>query len=303
MKTYCYLFLGIFLLAVCPSFSQTQSPAYLEYIRQYGDLAVEHMQTYKIPASITLAQGILESGAGQSKFVQDSNNHFGIKCNSDWQGSRIFRADDGPNDCFRVYKTVGESYEDHSRFLAGKKRYSALFDLNITDYKAWAEGLSSCGYATDKAYARKLIQLIEIYELYKYDTKTNIPYPEKINIPYPEKPKNLPRNIYLSYGLLYVIAGADDSFEKISGDLGFKVKDLLKYNDVPAGFPLAEGAIIYLEKKNRKAGEPYWIHAVKVGDSMHSIAQQYGIQLSYLYKMNKKRNDYVPEKGDILRLR
>ena len=139
------------------------------YIQKYKDLAVEHMVDYSIPASITLAQGILESGSGESDLAVESNNHFGIKCHRDWEGERSYYDDDEENECFRKYKTVSESYLDHSLFLKNKSRYSELFSLKITDYKGWARGLKKAGYATDPKYPQKLIDLIERYELYKYD--------------------------------------------------------------------------------------------------------------------------------------
>jgi len=277
--------------------AQKLSQSFIDYINQYSDLAVEHMERYKIPASITLAQGILESGAGKSKFVRESNNHFGIKCHADWKGDRVYRADDGPNDCFRKYPDAKESFEDHSRFLAERNRYAVLFTLDIKDYKAWAKGLQSCGYATDKAYANKLIQLIERYELYKYDTKYKKTAP-KNNVSIHNQ-----RDVYKTHNLIYILAEADDSFDTIAQGLGFKVKDLLQYNDVPDGFPLNQGDIVYLEKKKKKADKPYFEHIVQIGESMHGISQKYGIQLSRLYKMNKKNGDYVPEEGHVLKLR
>ncbi|MDR0799510.1 MAG: glucosaminidase domain-containing protein [Dysgonamonadaceae bacterium] len=294
MKLYRYLFLGICCLMCGVAPAQKQSTVYLQYINQFSDLAVDHMQRYRIPASITLAQGILESGAGQSKFVKESNNHFGIKCQSDWQGDRIFRADDSPDDCFRVYKNAHESFEDHSRFLSGKKRYTVLFELEMTDYEGWAKGLSACGYATDPAYAQKLIRLIEDYELFRYDLRVGKGF---------SKQPALARTVYKTFDLLYVVAGAGDSVEKIAADLGFKAKDLLKYNEIPAGFPLVQGDIIYLEKKKKQADEPHYTHIVRSGDSMYSISQRYGIQLSRLYKLNKKKEDYVPQVDNILFLR
>lgn len=273
-----------------------KNKVYQNYIDQYSSLAVQHMEKYKIPASITLAQGILESGAGMSDLAKRSNNHFGIKCHKEWKGKRVYKKDDNPNDCFRVYKNVKESYEDHSRFLTQHKRYSVLFTYNIRDYKAWARGLQNCGYATDKAYANNLIKVIETYELYRFDTKS-----KKTKKDYTAPPVR--RNFYKAGGLLYLLADANDSFDRISHDTGFKVKDLIKYNEVPEDFPINKGDVIYLEKKKKKADKPYYDHVVRIGESMHSIAQRYGIQLKHLYKMNKKDPEYVPVEGDVLRLR
>jgi LysM repeat protein len=197
-----------------------------------------------------------------------------------------------------VYKKAEDSYLDHSRFLSERSRYAPLFRLNTTDYKAWATGLQKQGYATDKAYANKLIKIIEDYELYRYDKGGKI---KRKSSKY--KPVVLKRDVYKASGLIYIIADDNDSFEKIAGDTGFDEDDLLKYNEVPENFPLFKGDIVYLEKKKKKADKPYFEHVVKIGESMHSISQRYGLQLKRLYKLNKKEEDYVPVEGDILKLR
>ncbi|MDR0863557.1 MAG: glucosaminidase domain-containing protein [Candidatus Symbiothrix sp.] len=297
MKTQRYILLvcSIFIFT-STVFAQKRQQGHLDYIEKYSELAVRHMDKYRIPASIIIAQGILETGAGKSRFVRDTNNHFGIKCHSDWTGDRVYRADDGPNDCFRKYKKAEDSFEDHSHFLADKKRYAVLFTLDIRDYKGWAGGLQRCGYATDKAYANKLIKIIEDYELYKLDAKAKKGGKKT-------SPFILKRTPYIDYGLIYVIAGANDSYDRIAEDTGFKVKDLIKYNEVPEDFPLNAGDIVFLEKKHKKAEKPYFEHTVRIGESMHSISQRYGMQVKRLYKLNKKDFDYVPVEGDILRLR
>jgi len=280
--------------------AQRKVKAFVDYIGQYNYLAVKQKVMYKIPASITLAQALLESGAGLSELARSSNNHFGIKCHSDWTGDKIYRTDDAPNECFRKYNSIEDSYEDHSKFLIQHPRYSVLFTYDIRDYTSWAEGLQTCGYATNKGYANSLIQLIEDYDLYKYDTKTVSLSKKEERF---EGTPVLRRDVYITYNLLYVIAKNNDSFEQISDDTGFKVKDLVKYNEVPDYFPLKKGDVVYLQKKKKKADEPNLWHIVKIGESMHKISQQYGIQLKHLYKMNKKDSEYVPTEGDILRLR
>lgn len=141
------------------------------YIAQYNSVAMSNMKTYGIPASIILAQGILESGAGQSDLATNANNHFGIKCHNDWTGDKVYKDDDSANECFRKYNQASESYKDHAMVLTGKKRYSNLFTLRKGDYKAWAKGLREAGYATDPKYPEKLIGYIELYNLHEYDTK------------------------------------------------------------------------------------------------------------------------------------
>lgn len=301
----CTSILVFFLLLSLPLNIHAQAKKnklYEQYVEKYRALAIEHMKKYKIPASITLGQGLLESGAGNSDLARRSNNHFGIKCHNDWKGKKVYAKDDGPNDCFRSYGKVSDSYEDHSRFLTEKTRYSGLFKLDITDYKGWARGLQKAGYATDKAYANKLIKLIEDYELYQYDKKGSWKKLEKeveriVEVRYN---KHTP---YRTHNLVYVIAQANDTYESIAIEFGFKAKDLRKWNEVPEGFPIQPGDLIYFEKKKKKADKPYYEHVVKIGESMHSISQQYGIRVKDFYKRNKKDFEYVPVEGDVLKLR
>lgn len=290
----------IFFISIS-SFSQAKRyKIYDEYISTYKGIAIDHMRRYKIPASITLAQGLLESGAGKSSLTVNSNNHFGIKCHNDWMGEKVYKADDGPNDCFRKYKKAEDSFEDHSKFLI-RARYKNLFDLEITDYRGWARGLQQAGYATDKAYANKLIKLIEDYELYQHDRtglgKGKIKEEKRLLKPeYTHTP-------YKTHNLIYVIALDSDTYEAIAAEFDFKAKDLYKYNEVPEGFPLKKGDLVYFQKKKSKADKPYYEHVVQVGESMHSISQLYGIKVKNLYKMNKKDFEYVPVEGDVLKLR
>jgi len=145
--------------------------ATLDYIKHYKNTAMESMRKYKIPASITLAQGILESSSGRSELTRKSNNHFGIKCHKGWKGKRVYHDDDKKDDCFRVYKNPANSFKDHSLFLTGRTRYAKLFKFKQGDYVKWAKGLSEAGYATDRRYPAKLIALIEKYDLHKFDTE------------------------------------------------------------------------------------------------------------------------------------
>ena len=281
--------------------AQRKLSSYEAYISKYSDLAIEHQKKYKIPASITLSQGLLESGAGQSSLARQSNNHFGIKCHSDWRGGPVYHDDDLRGECFRKYDQVEDSYTDHSKFIAFRPRYSVLFDLDLKDYKGWAKGLQQCGYATDRAYANKLIKVIEDYELYRFDSHKGTRKQET-----PQQNKNASTElmpIYKTHGLIYVIARANDSFESIAQNLGFKEKELRKYNEVPEEFPLQPGDIVYLEKKKKKADKPYYDHVVQIGESMHSISQHYGVRLKSLYKLNKKDMEYIPAEGDVLKLR
>ena len=275
--------------------AQTRNKQYEAYIKKYRELAVEEMKRYHIPASITLAQGLLESGAGQSALARKSNNHFGIKCGSDWYGKTVSHDDDARGECFRAYKHPKDSYEDHSKFLAGRPRYASLFKLNITDYKGWARGLKKAGYATNPRYADQLIGIIELYELYKYDDKNYLKWIKK-------NPN--PHQTYIANGLLYIVVRAGDSWKSISQEFDISQKKLRKYNDLYKGYALLVGDILYLEKKNKKADKEHIVHVLRAGESMYSISQKYGIRLKNLYKLNKMdEDDPAPKIGTILRLR
>ncbi|MEG0455320.1 MAG: glucosaminidase domain-containing protein, partial [Bacteroides sp.] len=179
-KRFLTLFAFILLLTLCAdAYSQKRNSRYVEYVNRYSELAVEQMREHRIPASITLAQGLLESGAGMSELARKSNNHFGIKCGSSWNGRTVSHDDDARGECFRAYRNPKDSYEDHSAFLKRGARYAFLFELDLTDYKGWARGLKKAGYATDPSYANRLITIIEDYELYKYDRRSGrAPKPE-----------------------------------------------------------------------------------------------------------------------------
>ena len=275
--------------------AQTRNKQYEAYIKQYRDLAVEEMKKYHIPASITLAQGLLESGAGQSALARKSNNHFGIKCGGDWNGRTVSHNDDARGECFRAYKHPKQSYEDHSKFLASRSRYASLFNLKITDYKGWARGLKKTGYATNPRYADQLIGIIELYDLHKYDTKGGLKWMKEN--PNPHQP-------YIANGLVYIVARTGDTWKSISKEFDISKRKLRKYNDLYKGYELQEGDILYLEKKNRKAPKNHIVHVLRAGESMYAISQKYGIRLKNLYKLNKMdEDDSAPEVGTILRLR
>ena len=295
------LFLSLFLSGfVC--YSQ-QNSVYNAYIHQYKDVAIEQMNKHKIPASITLAQGLLESAAGQSKLARKANNHFGIKCGSTWKGKYVRHDDDKCGEKFRAYDSPIESYEDHSIFLTTRAHYAPLFSLELTDYKGWAKGLRDAYYAEDRQYHTKLVALIERYRLYEYDsyTMSDIKNGRKEGNP---KSIALNRSIYKSNGLLYVTARQGDTFETLSKELGISKNKLISYNDLHKGYKIEEGDIIYLEKKRSKALEKYSFHRTRNGESLYRISQIYGIRLENLYKMNPQYSSYTRLKvGDVIRLR
>ena len=298
-----YLIIGVvFLLSLSLNAQIKWNSAYQTYIDQYKDLAIAEMLKYNIPASITLAQGLLESGAGKSRLARESNNHFGIKCH-DWLGSTTYHDDDEKQECFREYRDVFESYEDHSKFLARQPRYRSLFNLKRTDYKGWAKGLKRCGYATSPTYAKQLINIIELYKLYRYDNAKNY---DKFMVQRSSVKTHVnslhPIHIYNKN--YYVKVREGDTFRSIADEVGISYKKLAQYNERDKNDRLEPGEIIYLKKKQKKADKVYRNrpHRVKEGESMYSIAQNYGIRLSSLYKMNKLGPDYSIKVGDYLRV-
>lgn len=277
---------------------------YQQYIDQYKDVAIEQMQRYGIPASITLAQGIFESGAGRSELAVKANNHFGIKCNG-WTGRRSYHDDDERGECFRAYDNAYESFKDHSKFLAERQRYRGLFNLKRDDYKGWARGLKAAGYATNPQYADRLIELIQLYKLYQYDKAKDY---DKFLFGHA---KSQPSNGQALHAIkvfnknYYLIARRGDTFKSIADEICISYRKLAKYNERDKRDRLDEGEIVWLKKKQKKAPKDYKgrLHYVKNGESMYTIAQNYGIRLKNLYKMNHLSPDYQIRVGDALRLR
>jgi LysM repeat protein len=307
MKCKCcrVLVLALVLLLMAAVHVQGQTNArYTRYIEQYRDIAIEQMLKWKVPASITLAQGLLESAAGQSSLATKGNNHFGIKCHG-WTGRTIYRDDDLPNECFRAYKSAYESYEDHSKFLATGKRYRSLFALKITDYEGWARGLKAAGYATSPRYAQSLIDIIKTYNLSQYDKARSYDH-FMVAHAHDTSPSGQPLHplyIYNKNYYLYVREG--DTFRSIADEIGISWRKLARYNERNKNDRLEPGEIIWLKKKQNKAPKEFKRipHTVQVGESMYTIAQKYGIRLKSLYKLNRLNPDYSIQVGDQLRLR
>jgi beta-N-acetylglucosaminidase len=297
------------------TFAQTKSAAYLAYIEQYRDMAIEQQIKHKIPAAITMAQGLLESGAGKSKLAVEANNHFGIKCASGWVGLTFAHDDDAKDECFRKYATPADSYEDHSLFLK-RKRYASLFALPIADYKGWAHGLKACGYATDPKYAYKLINLIELYELQKLTLDTtlvkagivsekdttwqNTPN-DKIIDQTNEDPEVSDDFSYLMVddialnskqvlkrfnGSRYIIAVDGDTYASLAIHFNMYERTLRKYNDALDTRDLQPGDIVYVYPKKNKASRKTPFCYFREGDDAWKISQKYGIKMYSLYKLN-----------------
>lgn len=284
------------------AFAQKNS-AYQQYIDKYKDAAIEQMHRYHIPASITLAQALLESGAGSSYLATHANNHFGIKVSTGWTGPYVKQDDDKKNERFRKYKNVADSYEDHSQFLL-KDRYKRLFDLDPQDYKAWARGLKACGYATSPTYANRLITIIETYELDEFDEdRIGLRKRKKKEEPVVVVPTR--HSVITVNGIPCVHMRDGDTWDALAKELKVAKKKLLKFNEVEEDFTPPAGMNIFLDKKAKKADVQYkdtW-HKVKSGESMYTISQFYGIRIDALYKMNFKDDSYIPVTGDLLKVR
>ena len=302
----------------CPVFLSAQNRMTTEeYIKKYKDIAIKKMKEYGIPASITLAQGILESGSGNSKLAQKANNHFGIKCHKDWHGKTFYMDDDEEHECFRKYSKAEDSYRDHSLFLTQRGRYSFLFDYDITDYKKWAYGLKKAGYATNPKYPQLLIGLIERYDLAQYDTgkwkKKKHHKKEETNLSgvaapvtadlIPAGNNSAGRQLFTNNGKKVIVAKEGDSYYNIAEEFDIYAWQLYSYNDVSKKHNLKPGELVYLEKKKRKAGKKFKTHIVSEGESMQMISQIYGIRLKHLYKMNNLPEGIQVPAGTKLKIR
>jgi len=284
------------------------------YILQYREIAVQEMKEFRIPASITLAQGILESNAGRSDLAVKANNHFGIKCHKGWTGMTFYKDDETKNECFRKYDNPVESYLDHSRFLTGRDRYKSLFSLEMTDYRAWASGLKAAGYATNPAYADLLIRTIENYKLYQFDSPGYTPSPEEsgsrpakptVPAPYPgfrltgKGPDG--HDLYMNNRRRVILTNENDLLYLIARNYSVSVGKLLKINDLPYASAFRPGQILYLESKRRKSEVKY--HTVQPGETLYTISQLYGIRMKQLYSKNKLLPGGEAIAGSVLRLR
>lgn len=271
MRKISFTIIALFSFISAFSAAPKQLQVNIDYINRYSQIAVDKMKEHKIPASITLAQGILESGAGQSELAKKSNNHFGIKCHNDWEGERVYHDDDEKQECFRKYSKPELSYEDHSQFLK-KKRYEPLFALDVTDYKGWAKGLKACGYATAKDYAERLIELIETYNLQQYDQIALGKMPTDVITP--SKPTK-------------------------KGD---KVTEPITNNEVKYLKNSSMGSIPVCDTHSvKKEGKREAITAQR-GDTYESIADEFGLRKWQIRRYNKiKRGDNTqPTAGDVI---
>ncbi len=302
----------IFLLFIVSTTAFSQKMSREEYINRWQLTAIEEMNRSGIPASITMAQGCLESGNGNSELSLKSNNHFGIKCKKDWMGKKVYYDDDRKNECFRKYKTVEESYIDHTNFLMDNPRYAFLFDLKQSDYKGWAKGLKKAGYATANDYDKRLIKIIEENKLYRLDKEISfqeLASTDHRNIRNEGISNKLTLNPYNSHEVgkfnrvKSVVAREGDTFEMLAQELGLNDWELYKFNDRRPGYHPVANEIIYVQAKKKKAPKNKQIHRVQDGESMHYISQMYGIKLKPLYKRNHIKPGQKLRVGQVIYLR
>lgn len=274
-----------------------KSDPYGDYIERYSEMAVAQQRDYGIPASITLAQGLLESAAGRSTLATEGNNHFGIKCHNTWQGATMLRDDDAPDECFRVYDSPEQSFADHSEFLS-RKRYEPLFQYDVTDYASWARGLSQCGYATDPNYADRLITIIERYSLYNFDTEAGRHAEEAAD--FIADMLQHSHAVRKSRGLHYVVATPGDTYASIAKEFHIKVKKLMAFNDAEQDCEIKPWEEVYLEEKHDEAPRDVKKVTIGEGESIHSVAQRFGMKIATIRSLNPKAADKA---GTRLKLR
>lgn len=293
-----------------------------EYIRKWSETAVEQMIASGVPASITLAQACLESANGTSTLARQANNHFGIKCRG-WSGPAFRHDDDLKDECFRSYDNAGESFSDHSDFLRYNDRYASLFDLDPTDYKGWARGLKKAGYATDPAYAEKLIKIIEDYRLYEYDVikprkgGTSVSLPpspvtlekvSKVDAPLHFRPRSLGSvtidyTFYEKHGLVYIVANGTEDYASLARQFNLFRRELLRFNDEKRDHIIPAGEMIYLQPKRNQSTADLAKHVVEEGETMRGLSQRFGVKLKNLYKFNNMKPGREPAPGTIINLR
>ena len=286
-----------------------------EYIDRYKTIAIDHMERYGIPASITMAQGLLESDCGNSTLAQQSNNHFGIKCKNNWTGAKVYHDDDAKGECFRSYPSVEESYRDHAEFLDNSPRYDSLFTYSSTDYKSWARGLKAAGYATAPDYAQRLIRIIEENELYLLDRPDGSDlYASRHESAVPDdgllseatvRPADRTAeidpdhynvtinafqgyNVYQANDVHYIVAREGDTFESIGKDFRISAGNLRKFNDLKGKKSQPEaGKPVFIARKQTRWSGAERVHRCRGGETLYALSQQYGVRLKSLEKLNK----------------
>ncbi len=309
----------ILVAVMVPCLCAGQNPQ-LSYIEKYAPLAVAEMQRTGVPASITLAQALVESGAGRSELAVRANNHFGLKCHEGWDGDTYRKDDDRAQECFRAYPSAEDSFRAHSDFLRDRERYQSLFELDPTDYKAWARGLRQAGYATDRRYAEKLIDSIEDFQLYRYDEEAlaqAAPAPAAPDqpqvadtrvhrIPVAAESLTLPmsRKVLHRNGVPYVVSIEGDSYSSLAAAYQLSAKQILRYNDLAYEQELEPDTIVYLARKKRQAEQGWPRYEVEAdGLTLWDLSQMFGVQLNKLRMYNSYRGDGPARAGETILLR
>lgn len=303
------IFLAFFLI-ICFSagaFSPRRTISPADYIDLYKNIALEEMSKHGIPASIIIGQGMVESDYGNSTLAVQANNHFGLKCHKEWRGPTYKYDDDLPLECFRKYENVAESYYDHSIFIKSRPRYGFLFSLPLTDYKGWAIGLKTAGYATHPEYARKVISVIEKYRLYELDQHGYIGTPALGLQPVAVKEEQ-PLPVFNKHEIIkynhtsFVVLKQGDTYDKIAREFNIEAAVLHTYNDGLPEKEFFEGGVLYLQPKHDKGAKVY--HVVGEDETMEGISQIYAIDLKSLYEKNLMQpGDPQPRAGTVLFLR
>ncbi|BAV94377.1 glucosaminidase domain-containing protein [Ichthyobacterium seriolicida] len=304
---------GVFCFLYCNLLFSQNFQDRKDYIEKYKIIAIEEMITYGIPASITLAQGVLESGNGKSELSNKSNNHFGIKCHTSWEGEKVYHDDDEKGECFRKYKHPWTSYRDHSEFLVSRSRYAFLFDLDIDDYKAWAHGLKKAGYATDPKYAKILIKIIEDEELYKYDSMT-LTEVEKNQVAAiirgaesAESDESMEHTFKYGSksinGIKYEVISSANTLGSICKKHNLPEYAILDYNDLSSSEDLKDGMNVFLSRKKIKVENGVNTYVIGGSESLYEVSQKLGIRLRWLEKRNNISKDSKLNRGDVLYVR
>jgi GR25 family glycosyltransferase involved in LPS biosynthesis len=319
MKRLLYFLVVIFVLLVITESIAAADPAKV-YIENYKRIAIQEMHRVGVPASIKLAQGLLESDWGKSKLATEANNHFGIKCGTKWEGRSFYKTDDDfdamgnlTESCFRSYNKAEESYINHSDFLKDpnkSNRYGFLFDYKTNDYVSWAYGLQTAGYASDPKYPQKIIQIIEKYQLNEFDEKVDVS--EKV---VNRTPKLEAKNTTKTIGILptkavintkFITLGSDLLAEVIARQYDIEMRKFLSYNEVVVSpnEVIKAGTIVYLEQKSRDFKGDQTHHQVGTGETFEKISHKYGIRSRTLRALNKEfASDEQPNVGFSMRLR
>ena len=322
---------GILLFGLCGGLRAQSRQTPEEYVDRYKHIAVEQMERYGIPASITMAQGILESDSGNSSLAQRSNNHFGIKCKSNWRGDRVYHDDDAKGECFRAYPSVEASYADHAEFLDSQPRYDSLFAYASDDYKSWARGLKAAGYATAPDYAQRLVRIIEENQLYLLDrrdgerlyaqryglsrdpeewfaSQSSVENPSPTTAIDPDNYRvtinaHEGYNVYVTNSVHYVLAKDKDTFENIGAKFRISARNLRRFNDLKdkKAQPLP-GETVYIERKKKRWEGNARHHICREGETAYSVAQSYGIRMRSIERLNGLQKNQTLEKGRQIRI-